>query len=545
MFPIIKAEIKKSGIRYTRRFKILLLIFALSTFAASYLSFNHGFNSDYWLYNSASDRYVIDSKLFHHSIIEREIGLSYLKKGKIDVFITDKFIVVSNSFKSLSSGEEIKSYVEKAFENQLYKMYGHYAFPVFARAVYVKRGIELTQKIKPIPEEKIKEIEEIAKKEEKRVEDRERVAEKALIEEKHAEEVVKLSKWEEGYYSPREFSPPSLISKMIQAFIFLIPPFFAMQIFSSSLAEDVRKDRISVLLSTPLTARSYIIQKLLPYFLLSLLLISIPSLFLWVDGARYLLFPLIFLFSLHTFIAITSRSYRELTFLILVANLLTVIYLILPSIFAGLPLSEISPLTFMLKDLSGEIVSPMETLISSLPLAIGGITMFCLSTQALHSAHIKSQESPARMFFSNLSELSQKDLNAFILSMVSVSFALFAEFFLLFFGLSLPILTSFAFIMLGVALVEEALKSAIIYPKRTLRRAFIVSSGFFIAEKGLLFLNLFKDFSIVMPGQFILYPFLIHLLSSSSFAIFSKKDYRIGYLIAVSIHFAYNYGVLL
>jgi len=540
VFPIIKAEIKKSGKRYTRRFKILLSIFALFALLTSYLSFSHGFNSDAWLYNSASDEYVIDSKLFHHSIIERNAGLESLRKGEIDVFVTDKFIIVSDSFKSLSSGEEIKNYIERVFESRLYEKYGSYAFPVFAKAVYVKRDVEFTQKIKPIPEEKIKEIEETAKREEKRVENAEKIAEKTLINEKYARGSVKLPKGE-GYHSPREFSPPSLISKIIQAFIFLIPSFFAMQIFSSSLAEDVRRDRISVLLSTPLTAKSYIIQKTLPYFLLSILLISIPSLFLWVDGTRYLISPLIFLFSLHAFIAISSRSYRELTFLILVANLLTVIYLILPSIFAGLPLSEISPLTFMLRDLTGERVSLIDVLTSSLPLTIAGITLFYLSSQALHSAHIKRQESPARMFLSAFSALAEKDLNAFILSMTSVSFALFIEFFLLFFGLSLPILTSFAVIMLGIALVEEALKSAIIYPKKTLRRAFIVSSGFFIAEKGLLFLNLFKDFSMVMPGQSILYPFLIHLLSSSSFAMISKKDFRIGYLIAVSIHFAYNY----
>ncbi len=547
VLPIVRAEFMKSGRRYSRKFKLTLLFITLLATAVSYLSFSHGFSSDSGIFTSASDRYVVEYRLFHHVMLEREAGLEELKKGNIDVFLTGFYIAVTDTLKSSAAGEEMKNYIRGEFEKWIYEKYGMYAFPVMVRAEYLKREVQPTFSPQPVSPEKIREVSQQVKGEEKKVDSRvaEEEVKKSLKEYTGSEVSPVTPRTEKSPYStPDSFSPPSLMSKMVLAFLFIVPPFFIMQVFSSSLAEDVRMRRLEILLSTPLRPENYIFQKMIPYFLISLVVIAVPSAFFGVNGFAYMLSPLLMLFSAQAFIAINSRSYRELTFLILVTNLLVIVYLVLPSVFSGLPLSDISPVTFLLRSLAREKVSSADLLFSSLPLAAVALTLLYLTSRSLSIEILYSQMSPFRRFVEVAGKAAMKDTHAFVLAMAMVFLALFLEFFLLFFGLSVPLVTSYAVIMLGVAVIEEALKSSLILPSRTVRRAFIVASGFFLAEKGLLLLSVFRDYTVVLPGELFVFPLLLHILSSVSFATLSKKDWRIGYAVAVLIHFAYNYGTV-
>lgn len=550
MFPLTRAEFKKSGKKYSRRFKLALALVSLLALLVSYLSFGYGFKSDSGIFTSASDVYVVDYRLFHHLMLDRETALEMLKDGKVDVFLTGRYIVISNAMKSHAAGEEMKNYIKGEFEKWIYGKYGIYAFPVMIRAEYLKRSIQPTLAPEPVSVEKIREVSEQVKRENRESPDStvEKEIEKAVIGSERSgsgEGLIIPKKVEGRYLTPEEFSPPSLVSKMVLAFLFIVPPFFVMQVFSSSLAEDVRMKRLEVLLSTPIRPESIILQKLFPYFLVAVALTVIPSLIFRINGVAYMLAPLLMLFSAQAFMAVNSRSYRELTFLILVINLLVVVYLILPSVFSGLPLSDISPVTFLLRNLSGENVSPSDVALSSFPLATVALMMLHLTSRSLNIEILYSPLSPFERFVKVLGESARNDARAFLLSMASVFLALFLEFFLLFFGLSVPIVTSYAVIMLGVAIIEESLKSALIMPSKTISRAVAVAAGFFIAEKTLLIVNIFRDYSIVLPGEIFIFPLLLHTASSLSFAIVARRDWRAGFILAVLIHFAYNYGTVI
>lgn len=549
VLPLIRAEFRKSGRRYGRRFKLTLFLVSILAFAISYISFIYGFNSDSGIFTSASDRYVVDYRLFHHVMLERDDGLRELKNGNVDVFLTGFYIVVADTLKSNAAGEEMKNYIRGEFERWIYEKYGMYAFPVMVRAEYLKREVQPAFSPQPVSIEKIREVSEQIKKEEN---DAGKTEVEKQIEESigrsggnNVENPIIPKRTENAYATPDGFSPPSLMSKIVIAFLFIIPSFFVMQVFSSSLAEDVRMRRLEVLLSTPIRPESYIFQKMLPYFTLSVLITAVPSAIFGVNGVTYMISPLLLLFSAQAFMATNSRSYRELTFLILVTNLLVIVYLVLPSVFSGLPLSDISPVTFLLRSLSGEEINVPDFLFSSIPLAVIAFTMLHLTSRSLNIEILYSQMSPFRRFVEVMGRSAEKDSHAFVMSMATVFFALFLEFFLLFFGLSVPLVTSYAVIMLGVAAIEEFLKSCLIYPSKTVRRALIVAGGFFLAEKGLLFLNVFKDYSMVLPGELFVFPLLLHAVSSTTFAMLSRRDWRIGYLAAVLIHFAYNYSMVM
>ncbi|NOY10972.1 MAG: hypothetical protein GXO67_02555 [Archaeoglobi archaeon] len=546
MLPLIKAEFRKSGKKYTRGFKLLLAVISVLALLISYLSFSYGFNSDAGIFTSGSDRYVIENRLFQHVIVEKEEGLNLLREGKIDVFLTGLSIVVTDTLKSSAAGEEMKNYIKGEFERWMYEKYGMYAFPVMIRAEYLKREIAPSFTPQPVSEERIRQISEQVREREEGGENVQEKVEESVIKSVQGgeESPVTLKRVKTEYSTPDSFSPPSLISKMVVAFLFIIPSFFVMQVFSSSLAEDVRMRRMEVLLSTPLTQEGILFQKMLPYLLLAFLITAIPSLIFGVNGVLYMASPLLLLFTAQAFIAVNSRSYRELTFLILVTNLLVMVYLVLPSVFSGLPLSDVSPVTFLLRSLSGEEVSITDLAFSSIPLATISATLFYMTARSLKIENLYSPTSPLERFVRTLTESASTDLRAFVMAMASVFIALFLEFFLLFFGLSVPLVTSYAVIMLGVAVIEEFLKSSLIYPVKSVRRAITVALGFFVAEKGLLLLSVFKDYSIVLPGELFIFPLLLHVTSSLTFAIVSRRDWRLGYLAAVAIHFAYNYGTV-
>ncbi len=543
MFPLLKAELKKSGRRMTGKFRILLVILGAATLLISYISFSHGFSSDSGIYMSASDEYVIENRLFHHFTVESfQDGIDLLRNGDVDVFVSDSRVFFRNDLKSASAGEEMKRFIETEFSRWLYDNYGDRAFPVLIRAEYLKRDIKPELTPKPIPAEELEKIKERTPSQERiEPERREEVIKKAIEPKPAGESVVRVKRETVDFYTPDSFSPPSLISKMVQAFLFLIPSFFAMQLFSSSLAEDVRLKRIEIILATPLSSTGYLAQKMLPYFILATVFALIPSALLMPKGIIYVLPAFILLFSIQAFIAVNSRSYRELTFLILVANLLVLVYLVIPSVFSGLPLSDISPVTFLLRDLAGEEINFPDFIISSAPLIFMGATMAYLTSRSMSIENIQSYKSPFKRFADAMALSAANDSAAFVLAAMAVFFSFFFEFFLIFFSLSVPLLPSFAVLMLGVALIEEFFKSILIYPSKTLRRAFAVASGFFLAEKSLLFAKVFSDYSIVLPGQFLLLPFLLHLTASSIFAVLSRRDWRIAYAAAVAVHFLYNY----
>ncbi len=543
MLPVLKAELKKSGKRMTGRFRIFIVILSIMAILISYLSFTSGFQSDSGIYTSASDSFIIKNRLFYHIKVDSfQDGIELLRKGYIDVFVSDGGVFIRDDLKSSSAGEEMKRLIENEFSKWLYDNYGEKAFPVLIRAEYIKREIKPEFKPQPISPEKIKNLQEKVK-ESKNIkpEKKEEVVKQAVKPEGVSQVIVGIKKGGAKFYTPDTFSPPSLISKMVQAFLFIIPSFFAMQVFSSSLAEDIRLKRIEAILATPLTPSNYLIQKMIPYLALAIIFVLIPSLVLMINGIIYVLPALILLFSLQTFIAINSRSYRELTFLILVTNLLVLVYLVIPSIFSGLPLSDISPVTFLLRDLSGEPISMVDLLISSLPLIFMGVTTFFLASNSMDIEILQSYKSPVKRFVEVMSLSAKNDIISFILGAMAVFFSFFFEFFLIFFSLSVPLVSSFVILMFGVAVIEEFFKSIIIYPSKTLKRAFSVALGFFLAEKLLLFAKIFSDYSIVLPGEFLIFPFLLHLTTSSLFAFISRKDWRLAYMISVAIHFLYNY----
>ncbi|VVB86886.1 Uncharacterised protein [uncultured archaeon] len=119
--------------------------------------------------------------------------------------------------------------------------------------------------------------------------------------------------------------------------------------------------------------------KLLPYLLLTLALMG--GIALYIGGSLWMLLillPMVLMFLSTAFMgAIISRSFKELTFVLVFLSVSLSGYIFLPAMFANIhAISMISPMTLVVKMLEGEPVAAREYLFSTLPFYLVSFLIF-------------------------------------------------------------------------------------------------------------------------------------------------------------------------
>ena len=515
-------ELKKLRRKGSAKPIYFAIIFAMISF---YASFHLGIQSSHAIYTYKSSEKV-KSPLF----VEGE---------NPDIEIVGYDVYITGEEKSIAALDDYVNYLDEKYTKMLEEKYGIRAFPVFVYPIYIERELTLTFERKaPAPEKEREEriervietpppkIEEISKEEEKKI----------------LPEIGVITKKESGFVTPENFKPPSLIDKIVAGFIFVIPAYFVMQAYTSSLLEDIRNRRIEILLTLPKSKHRILIEILLPYLIFSLFILLLLSAIFRVNAVLFVFPVIVFMFVLQTFLSLSSRSYREATFLLLTSNLFVTSYLFLPAIFTGLPLSEISPITYFLKSFE-ESVSLVDTLFSMLPILILTAFLFILSSNALSPEITYSYSSIGEKFINSLKGLTRNPIGVAFAGISLVSAALIIEFFLLF------IVTTFLypilFLLAFFALFEEILKCSAIESNPKLTTAIILPISFFSFEKFLLLWSVLSKYGELLLGSFLLLPLFAHLLSSLSFYFTRKLGFKVALFVAFAFHFAYNAVVAL
>ncbi len=498
----------------------LALIFALLSVSAS---LSLGIKSSHGIYTYYSSEKISDP-------------LFVMDADNPDIRIAGNSVFISGSEKSLSALDDYVKYLSRVYEERVREKYGGKAFPVYVYPIYIKRNVEPSLEVGKRSEEvKTKTTGEVGK-----IPTPPSTPQKKVTGETKTGKLTQ-PKTQGEFVTPRYFKPPTLFDRIILGFIFVIPSFFVMQVYTSSLLEDSRMRRLEILLTIPKSRGAILFEVLLPYLLVSTLILVVLSVIFRVNAVAFVLPPILLMFSIQTFLTIASRSYREATFLLLASNLFITSYLFLPAIFSGLPLSKISPITLLLQSFEGE-VSSSDLAFSVAPIILLAAFLFTLSAISMSSDVLGSQSSIWSKWVEAVGELTKSSWGSAFVGASLVSIALIIEFFALF------VASTFAYPLVSLlvffALVEEILKSGAIESNVTLRNATIIPMAFFLAEKSLLLGSIYSEFGKILMAPMLAFPLLAHLSSSLTFYSLRRFGFKVALLSAFAVHFAYNSAVV-
>lgn len=542
MLKVAEFEIRKLRKRYGIGSLLLIILTTAISVSLGYASVLSGVDSDRGIYSA-----------------NIEVSLeTFETSDNPDVVLSDSKLFVERSDKSLAAADELLKYLKEEHRRKIENEFGELAHPVKVSVVYLDPSkITLPEKVEEEKEKPPPKTDE--EKSQKSVGNKSSSdsALKTITATVTTTTTVKATTTavektathsqasNTSYIPPEDIQTPSLVDRMVLAFLFVIPSYFAVQVFSSSLTEDKLLRRLEVLLSA-ISRSNLIFGKMLPYFLLSLFSALSVSIYLGSFLAFLFAIPVVlFLFSAHTFVVMISRSYREATFLLLVVSLLITIYAFIPAVFStAIPLSKISPITLLLAYIQGDELAVTDLALSFAHYFTMVLMLFYFGMKALNPDISYGKE-----IFQKLVEISRlsitSDYVAFIIAFLSISFAFMAELFAILVIFTLPHQLMIPALLVCVAVVEELIKGVIIFSHSTLKRAVFTAIGFFLGEKILILFNVLQEYSIAFLGQFLVLPLILHIATALSIVFMAKKGYWKALGFAIALHAVYDYAVVM
>ncbi|HID27572.1 MAG TPA: ABC transporter permease [Methanosarcinales archaeon] len=383
---------------------------------------------------------------------------------------------------------------------------------------------------------------------------------------------------EQNLATPSHFNPPIPFKSVLLSFLFIFPMYFIAQFYAASIMEERINNKGEFLLVSPLPPRNIVLGKMLPYFIITIILLCVISLYvslgldlnivsriLHLVKTLSLLIPVILLFlSTCLFAAIIARSFKELTFILVTISVLLSGYLFFPAMFSNIhAVSSISPMSLVVKMLEHDTITLNEYLFSTIPVYLVSAIFLRFSIFIYREEDLFTQKS--------ISEKIIDSIEAFLgigqwfkvtmLSIILMPLAYVAQLMILVVVFNLPISVAIPVFIIAAALVEELCKSIGIYTvfsrntlrdkmntKNALLLAFLSGFGFFLGEKILVLITLAaiktSVFGSVMGFGLLLFPLLLHITSTSVTSLgmryFGTKWYLLTVLGAVLVHSAYN-----
>jgi len=447
-----------------------------------------------------------------------------------DLTVNGDVVILRGNLKSYSAFDEFRNYIRSEYNRYLNEKYGDYAFPVLIRLHKVSTGMVVKVEREKVPKEK-------PKKERKKVVENVSVVDVGKV--GKVGEVEKEGKVSLGeFYLPENLRPPILLEKFAYAFILILPFYFLAQAFTSSFMEDKVARRFDVLLSVVSEGR-FLIEKMTPYLTVGLAIsILIALIFKSVIMIPLLMVIMVAILSIDSFLVFISRSYKELSFIMVVVTLVVTTYLFIPAVFSFIPMSEISPVTLIVRSIGGEFVGLNEILISIVHLSIISITLLYVTSNSFEFMY---SHGLITKLIEVTTKLTDSYLKVFLFVTVSIPLVFLIEFFML--SVTFPF-KSYALILIVLAFVEEFFKCLFIYSAslnglNPYSSAFLSAFGFFLGEKFILL----SVIPIEMFGLLAI-PLLAHILSALVFTLTMRFGFKFGLLSASSVHSIYN-GLIL
>ncbi|MEF8784498.1 MAG: PrsW family intramembrane metalloprotease [Haloarculaceae archaeon] len=384
--------------------------------------------------------------------------------------------------------------------------------------------------------------------------------------------------------SPSQLSPPFPFGSLVLAFVFIVPLNFLIQAYGSTILSERLNRRGELLLVSPVSRFDIIGGKTLPYFGAAMAIEALIAV-----GVTYIstgtlgglvsiaaIVPLVLLFLAATFLgAMFARSFKELTFVTVTITVGLTSYAFVPAIFTDVtPIALISPLTVVVRDLQGQAVGLSQFLFSVTPPLLSALVLFGLGAGLYREEDMFAQRSiPLKVLDALAGRIRRaRDVAVVVAILLPFVFVLQLLAIAVLFALgeiSIPL------ILVVVAVVEEIAKSLPIYAayahKRfepTTRTALVLGLmsgiGFFVGEKlthvaqlvGLPELEIGQAALQITPGDvgipillgLFFLPLVLHTVTAAISAVGAsrgKRSYAVALGLAMVVHFAYNFVVVM
>ncbi len=378
---------------------------------------------------------------------------------------------------------------------------------------------------------------------------------------KEMTEANKLSPIEDQMLStPSHFNPPFPFKSVVLSFLFIFPIFFIAQLFSSSIMEERVRRKGELLLVSPLSSYKIVFGKLLPYLLISLVMMA--GITVNIKGNVLMLIimlPVVLMFLSTAFLgAIIARSYKELSFVLIFMSVLLSGYIFFPAMFVSIhAISIISPVTLVVMLLEGEQVSITDYLFSTTPFYLVSILGFIFGIFIYREEDLFTQKTTRNKLLDSAHEfIKRAPAPLFFLSIALLPVAFSIQLMLIVLMFNLPVKTGIVIFIIFAALIEEVVKSAGIYTVfsrklsdasiwNALKFGILSGTGFFVGEKLLLLVVISSIagsvFGSAMGIGLLIFPLLLHITSTTAASLsLRSRNYLFSIILATMIHSAYN-----
>ncbi len=375
---------------------------------------------------------------------------------------------------------------------------------------------------------------------------------------------------------PINIDPPLPFKPLLLAYAFLIPMNFVVLAYGTAVIEERLNRRGEAVLQSPARPWEIVTGKTLPYAMGLLVTSAVVAALVgggWVSVVAIL--PLAFVFlALQFGAALFARSFRELTFLTVFISVLVTTYAFLPAVFGEVhPVALISPITLVVWDIQNRPITWAQFLFSTLPLTLVGFVLFRLGTALYREEDLFTQRTIPGKAVDAVGRLVHSPMSCMKVSILLIPLVFVTELLLISFLFAWPFGARLVVALALVSLVEETFKAA--GPVAGLAKGVVPSTwagvlaagmasgiGFFLAEKGVIFASL-VGLASLPAGQAVfgipavgglapapalaVLPLLLHVSTATLTAVsarYGPLGLTGGFLGAVSIHTAYNLGVL-
>ena len=378
--------------------------------------------------------------------------------------------------------------------------------------------------------------------------------------------------------SPSDITPPFPFDSLVLAFLFVLPLNFTIQAYGSTMLKERLNRRGELLLVAPLSRGDIIAGKTLPYLVASLAVLSIIAFALPGGGLLSLagVIPLTLLFLAVTFLAaMMARSFKELTFLTVAITVGLTSFAFVPAIFTEIEgIALISPLTLVVRDLTGESVTATQAVFATLPATATAAVCYAFGVGLYREEDMFTQRAVPLKILDALAGRIKRARSLVLVTALVVPFVFVAELLGVAALFALPTPVSIPAVLAVVVIIEEIAKFVPVlagfeharYP-RTLRGATFagVASGvgFFLGEKLMLVVQFVglpqqqvgaaafgpsvANVSPVVAVGLLFLPLGLHTVTATIAAIGATRN-RVGGLLglatAMLVHLAYNTAIL-
>ncbi|MBI5030681.1 MAG: ABC transporter permease [Chloroflexi bacterium] len=365
---------------------------------------------------------------------------------------------------------------------------------------------------------------------------------------------------------PSLTAPPNPFGQVILTFLYILPVFFVSVFFTSGFMDEKTNRKLTILLSAPITPFQIIVGKMLPYVTFSLVGVVVMALVTQVSPLLALAIftpAVLFIFGIYLIVPMLYRTFKDTTFISMLATAMTTAYLIFPAMFSGLSdIAFMSPVTLAVKMYRGESFGLQEYLFATTPLAlIFGLSLY-VGTRVLNEEFLMGYRPLSRKIADSIYLIVNREhisISIFVLSLLLIPIVYIAQLVALAIALNLPLQFAVAGMLVIASIIEEIAKSVGIVVLnehgyiRSTRQTFWLSLlsaiGFLTGEKALLFLSLgIVSQSAVASALFnaglLPVTLAVHFAFTSIVAVLTVR-FRVRYtyalILAAAIHSLYNW----